>query len=257
MWAIAASAFHLLRQPESCHVLLDSPEMLAVAKIYAGWTDDSIFRAMDAFKATYQPPNNSARADLLLLWTANCSKSRIPGSVAEPRELQARSSNYARDPPSNAARGEDPFNWAGGFAFAMPKGSSMSKPAWELMKFYAGYEGQKIYMPALTEDSDIPRTTTDPKHTTPHPVFCRPCTSRIATPTARRDEDVGCDGYLQDSLNQKSRLPRTGEHAQQYVNPTMQQFCRSRSQKASGARPQLLPEAPAALTLDPPPAPSA
>ena len=41
----------------SCHTLLDSPEMLAVATMYEGWVEKLDFPRLDAFKATYQPPN--------------------------------------------------------------------------------------------------------------------------------------------------------------------------------------------------------
>src|SRR5690625_7149263 len=39
-------------------MLLNAPEMLAVAEMYAGWVERLDFPRLDAFKATYEPPNS-------------------------------------------------------------------------------------------------------------------------------------------------------------------------------------------------------
>lgn len=55
MWAMANQVpFY---DGENCRMLLNEPAMLDVATMYADWIERLDFARLDAFKATYQPPN--------------------------------------------------------------------------------------------------------------------------------------------------------------------------------------------------------
>ena len=124
--------------------------------------------------------------------------------------------------------GGDPFTWAGGFALTMPKGSSMSKAAWDFFKFYAGYEGQKIMMPQISRIPTNLETVADPEGWSQDIRFfvelMEVALSRPPLPVGTKLWDAMFT--MQGSLNQGSDTPENlVKEAQQYVDPTMQQFC--------------------------------
>ncbi|ATG55166.1 hypothetical protein CFK41_10655 [Brachybacterium ginsengisoli] len=223
MWAMGAGVpFY---DDASGHMLLDSPEMLDIATMYAGWIERLDFPRMDAFKATYQPPNappaqTSFFSDRQLLQITN------PGTVRSLAEYKP-DMEYAVTHLPVPADGDDPFSWSGGFALSMPKGSSMSKAAWDLMTFYAGPEGQKIIMPPLTAIPTHLETIADPEGWDPRIEFF---VQLLDVTMSRPPLPVGTKLWdametMQGSLTQASDTPENlVKEAQQYVDPTMQQF---------------------------------
>ena len=224
MWAMAHDV--PLFSNETCNVLLDSPEMLDVATMYAGWIERLDFHRLDAFKATYQPPNapptqTSFFSDRQLF--------QITGSWNVKGQKQYKPDmDYGVTYLPVPNEGDDPFTWAGGFALAMPKGASMSKASWEFFKFYAGYEGQKILMPLLTNIPTNIETLNDPEGWSPDIKFF---VEMMSIAKSRPPLPVGTKLWdsmftMQDSINQGSDTPENlVKEAQAYVNPTMQQFC--------------------------------
>ncbi|MGP4975335.1 extracellular solute-binding protein [Brachybacterium tyrofermentans] len=223
MWAMAADVRFF--DNSTGHMLLDSPEMLDVATMYAGWIEKLDFPRMDAFKATYQPPNapptqTSFFSDRQLFQITN------PGAVRSLADYKP-DMNYGVTYLPVPEESSDPFSWSGGFALAMPKGSSMSKPAWELMTFYAGYEGQKILMPPLTGIPTNLEAIADPEAWDPRIEFF---VELLDVTRSRPPLPVGTKLWdametMQGSLTQASDTPENlVKEAQHYVDPTMQQF---------------------------------
>lgn len=224
MWAMANDV--PLFDNDNCVMTLDSPEMLAVAKMYADWIDRLDFPRLDAFKATYQPPNapptqTSFFSDRQLFQISG------PWGVQSQAEYKPDMEYQVTHLPV-PKEGDDPFTWAGGFALAMPKGASMSKAAWDFFTFYAGYEGQKILMPQISRIPTNIETVQDPEGWNRDISFF---VELMGVAKSRPPLPVGTKLWdamftMQGSLNQKSETPENlVKEAQQYVDPTMQQFC--------------------------------
>ncbi|APX31491.1 hypothetical protein BH708_00695 [Brachybacterium sp. P6-10-X1] len=224
MWAMANGVKFFSN--ETCHTLLDSPEMLAVAEMYAGWIERLDFARLDAFKATYQPPNAPPTQTSFF-------SDRQLFQITGPWGVQSQA-DYKPDMEYTVTHlpvpeeGDEPFTWAGGFALTMPKGASMSKAAWDFFKFYAGYEGQSILMPQISRIPTNIETVEDPKGWDRDIKFF---VELLGVAKSRPPLPVGTKLWdammtMQGSLNQASDTPENlVKEAQQYVDPTMQQFC--------------------------------
>lgn len=224
MWAMANGVPFF--DDENCRMLLNEPEMLAVAEMYAGWIDRLDFARLDAFKATYQPPNAPPTQTSFF-------SDRQLFQISGPWGVQGQADykpdmNYAVTHLPVPNEGDDPFTWAGGFALSMPMGASMSKAAWEFFKFYAGYEGQSILMPQISRIPTHLETVQDPEGWNRDISFfvelMEVAQSRPPLPVGTKLWDAMMT--MQGSLNQQSGTPEDlVQEAQQYVDPTMQGFC--------------------------------
>lgn len=224
MWAMASGVRFF--DDSTCGMTLDSPEMLDVATEYASWVERLQFSRVDAFKATYEPPNAPPTQTSFF-------SDRQMFQISGPWGVQAQH-DYRPDmrygvthvPVADSA--DDPFTWAGGFGLAMPKGSSMSEAAWKLMTFYAGYEGQRILMPQISRIPTSLEAVQDDQAWDPSIEFfveiMEFARSRPPLPVGTKLWDAMM--MMQDSLNQQSQSPDEAiKTAQAYVDPTMQQFC--------------------------------
>ena len=132
---------------ETGTVVLDSPAWESVYGIYADWAEEFPFSRVDAFYATYQPPNAPPSQTALF-------SQRLAITATGPWQ-NSGNKKYAPDLPLTwtwlpvAEEGDPTYTWSGGFSLVMPKGSSMSKAAWDFMKFHTGLDGQRSYVPEL------------------------------------------------------------------------------------------------------------
>lgn len=128
-------------------VTLDSPQWEAVFDLYAGWAEEWPYNSVDAFFATYQPPNAPPAQ------TAMFSE-RLAVDTTGPWQIQANE-KYAPDVPLKftwlpvANDGDPTYTWSGGQALVIPKGANITRTLWEYLKFHAGYSGQAIIQPML------------------------------------------------------------------------------------------------------------
>lgn len=104
----------------------------------------------------------------------------------------------------------------------------MSEAAWKLMKFYAGYEGQRILMPQISRIPTNLQAIKDREAWDPSIGFfveiMEFARSRPPLPVGTKLWDAMM--MMQGSLNQQSETPEAAvAAAQAYVDPTMQQFC--------------------------------
>ena len=224
MWAIANGV--PLYDNAECRMLLDEQPMLDVATMYADWVKRLNFPRLDAFKATYQPPNAPPTQTSFF-------SDRQLFQITGPWGVQGQA-DYKPDmnytvthlPVPNA--GDDPFTWAGGFALTMPKGASMSEAAWRFMSYYAGYEGQKTMMRGISRIPTNLETVADPEGWNDDIRFfvelLDVAQSRPPLPVGTKLWDAMMT--MQGSLNQASDTPANlVKEAQAYVDPTMQGFC--------------------------------
>lgn len=224
MWAMAQGVNFF--DNSTCHVTLNSPEMLHVAEMFSEWMKRLNFPRLDAFKATYQPPNSPPTQTSFF-------SDRQMFQISGPWGVGSQK-KYKPDMPYGVTHlpvpgdNDEPFTWAGGFALAMPKGSSMSHNAWKLMTFYAGYEGQMILMPEISRIPTNIECIKDPEGWNRDIRFfveiMRYAQSRPPLPVGTKLWDAMFS--MQESLKQGSKTPQEAiDEAQRYVDPTMQQFC--------------------------------
>ena len=224
MWAIANGV--PLYDNAECRMLLDEQPMLDVATMYADWVKRLNFPRLDAFKATYQPPNAPPTQTSFF-------SDRQLFQITGPWGVQGQADykpdmNYTVTHLPVPNEGDDPFTWAGGFALTMPKGASMSEAAWRFMTFYAGYQGQKILATGISRIPTNLETLADPEGWNDDIRFFAEllgvAQSRPPLPVGTKLWDAMMT--MQESLNQGSDTPENlVKEAQDYVDPTMQQFC--------------------------------
>src|SRR5690625_7585474 len=120
-------------------MLLNAPEMLAVAEMYAGWVERLDFPRLDAFKATYEPPNSPPTQSSFF-------SDRQLFQITGPWGVQSLADykpdmNYTVTHLPVPAAGAAPITWAGGVSLTVPTRASMSRADWECSNLSAGYDG--------------------------------------------------------------------------------------------------------------------
>ncbi|QCR53875.1 hypothetical protein C1N80_10005 [Brachybacterium sp. SGAir0954] len=125
----------------------DARGLLCNQDVLQGAGEEFPFSRVDAFYATYQPPN--APPSRIALFSQ-----RLAITATGPWQ-NSGNRKYAPDLPLTwtwlpvAEEGDPTYTWSGGFSLVMPKGSSMSKAAWDFMTFHTGLDGQRSYVPEL------------------------------------------------------------------------------------------------------------
>lgn len=126
-------------------VTLDSPQWESVYELYAQWAEKYPYASVDAFFATYQPPNAPPSQTAMF-------SGHLGVDTTGPWQISANE-KYAPKLPLKftylpvAKDGDATYTWSGGGSLVVPTGANMTKTLWEFMKFYAGLEGQSIVVP--------------------------------------------------------------------------------------------------------------
>lgn len=129
----------------SAAVTLDSPQWESVYQLYADWAEMYPYSSVDAFFATYQPPNAPPTQTAMF-------SGRLGIDTTGPWQISGNE-KYAPDLPLKftylpvAAEGDPTYTWSGGQSLVIPRGANTTRTLWEFLKFYAGYEGQSIVVP--------------------------------------------------------------------------------------------------------------
>ncbi|MFC0674643.1 extracellular solute-binding protein [Brachybacterium hainanense] len=132
---------------DSGQITLDSPQWQAVFEMYADWAEEFPYSKVDAFYATYQPPNAPPTQNALF-------SERLAITPTGPWQIQGNK-KYAPHLPLKwtwlpvEKEGDSTYTWSGGQSLVIPKGANITKTLWEYLKFHAGYPGQAIYQPIL------------------------------------------------------------------------------------------------------------
>lgn len=128
-------------------VNLDSDECREVLEHFQTWSRDMGYSRVDAFKATYEPPNSPPAQTSFF---GGQQGMQISGPF-----LVNSITQYVPDLDFGFTylplweEGDSPYTWSGGFAIVAPVGSSLSPAVWDFWKFFAGEEGQRIAMDPL------------------------------------------------------------------------------------------------------------
>lgn len=116
-------------------------------QLYADWAELYPYASVDAFFATYQPPNAPPSQTAMF-------SGRLAMTTTGPWQIQGNE-KYAPDLPLKFTwlpvenDGDPTYTWSGGQSLVIPKGANITRTLWEYMKFHARYPGQAIIQPML------------------------------------------------------------------------------------------------------------
>lgn len=128
---------------------LTSPEVISVLEHFRDWAQEYSYPRIQAFKATYEPPN-SPPAQTSFFGGQQAMQVGASVSIQNIR-------NYVPDLDFGVTylpvweEGDDPYTWSGGFSLVAPVGSSLSPAMWDFMTHYCGREGQQVAMNPLAK----------------------------------------------------------------------------------------------------------
>lgn len=128
-------------------VTLDTDAWKAVYQLYRDWADEYPYASVDAFMATYQPPNAPPSQTAIF-------SGRLAMSTGGPWQ-NASNEKYAPKLPLKwtwlpvAKEGDPHYTWSGGQSLVIPKGAEITEHLWNYMKFHAGRQGLNIIVPHL------------------------------------------------------------------------------------------------------------
>jgi multiple sugar transport system substrate-binding protein len=126
---------------------LDTDEWVKVYELYTEWVERFPYDRVDAFFATYQPPNAPPAQTALFgeqLAMTPTGPWQIQGNEKYAPQLSLQ---WTWLPVWDEA---DPtYTWSGGQGLVFPRGTQITRTLWEYMKFAAGGPGQSIYQPLL------------------------------------------------------------------------------------------------------------
>jgi multiple sugar transport system substrate-binding protein len=151
---------------DGCAVTIDTPEALAAYEYLYGEARRMQFPKVDAFKATYEPPNHPPAQTSFYSGKQGFMISGPFFQFAMRKYVPKLKFGVTYLPAFE--KGDDPYTWSGGFSIVCPKGSSLSKDVWEFMKFYTSRQAQEIYMPrayTLPTNKEVLAKSTNPVFT--------------------------------------------------------------------------------------------
>lgn len=212
----------------NCSVNIVTDETIAAYEFLYERARTLDFPKVDAFKATYQPPNAPPAQTSFY--------SGRQGFMISGPFFQFAMRKYVPDLKFGVTylpifeKGDDPYTWSGGFSLVCPKGSSMSADVWEFMKFYTSARAQSIYMPrayTLPTSLEVLRNSQNPVFTKDLKIFIDLLpysTSRPPFPVSQLWWDSMAQA--QGNVTIGSRTPKAAlEAGQARVAPQMQLYC--------------------------------
>lgn len=148
-WALSnGAAFY---DEDSCELTPTEPAMLQTFTQLRDWARELDYTKTDTFVATYQPPGSPPQQSLFYSgkvgmqvdgnWGLANLKAYAPKLRFGVTYLPVR------------RKGDPPFSWSGGFAYAIPNGAGNPDGGWKFMKYAAGKIGGRI---AVVETGLLP-----------------------------------------------------------------------------------------------------
>ncbi len=203
---------------------LDSPEWLTVYELYAEWVERFPYARVDAFFATYQPPNAPPAQTALFgqqLVMTPTGPWQIQGNEKYAPDLDLR---WTWLPVWN--EGDPTYTWSGGFGLVFPKGTEVTRKKWEFLKFYASNPGQSIVVPQLGSLPTYLQTLADGTYNPKAQFFA----DMMGSSTSRPPLPVGTAAW--DALDRSRQSVTLGSAnaqeaaatAQAFVSPKMDLF---------------------------------
>lgn len=205
-------------------VTMDTPEWVKVYELYAEWAERFPFARVDAFQATYQPPNAPPAQTMMF-------SERMVMTPTGPWQIQGNE-KYAPDIDFRWTwlpvwEADAPtYTWSGGFSLVVPRGTTITKNLWEFLKFYGGGAGQSIVVPMLGSIPTHLQTLADGTFNPKAQFFA----DMMASSTSRPPIPAGSAAWdaldrARQSVTLGSASPQTAaQTAQAFVAPKMQLF---------------------------------
>lgn len=224
-------------------VTLDTPEWVAAFEVFQVWAQEFGRDRVDAFYATYQPPNAPPAQTAMF-------SGRLAMQTTGPWQYQANE-KYAPDLPLKFtwlpvdAAGDDTYSWSGGQGLSVPQGVEMTETLWNYLKFHAGAPGQQIIQPMLGNLPTHLQTLADGYFNPKAEFFAE----MLASSTSRPPLPVGSAAWdalsrARDSVAIGSQTPaEAAQGAQAFVEPKMELFPDFRMPERYGQPVDLTPPA--------------
>jgi multiple sugar transport system substrate-binding protein len=221
-WSVGTGSSYF--DDKSCSTDLTAKPIVDAFQFLHDWGAQMGYGAVNAFEAAYEPlnhpPSQTAFLGQKMAFTVQTSTTVFALAKYAPK----LDYGFTYLPVFKA--GDKPYTWSGGFSIVAPKGSALSEPVWNLMKFFAGKTGQSIFMPAtkalptLRELFDLPAI-----------ADMRPFIEQLTYSTSRPPIPVGSIWW--DALTQVHSSMKIGskpaqealEEAQARVSPQMAAYC--------------------------------
>lgn len=209
---------------KTCEVTLTEPAFQKAYQEFSKWAKELDYSKVQTFLATYRPPNQPPSQSPL--YTGHLGMA-IDGNFALPSiKKYAPKLNYGVTYLPVEHKGDPPFTWSGGFGVTMPKGASNQELTWKFMKFFAGEQGQRLYMKTASKIPTWKSLVEDKSVTGDLGIF----PSMIKFSTNRPALPVG--GAIANAMTASQEAVLAGmppkqalQRAQDRVQPQMEQYC--------------------------------
>lgn len=143
-WSLNMGARYF--NPHTCQLTLTEPAIMQTYQDYARWASELDYAKVDAFLATYQPPNAPAGQTPFL--TGHQALSIDGNWIVDSIRLYAPKLNYGVTYLPVVKKGDQSTTWAGGFSLVMPTGAPNASAGYRFIRFMTGEEGQRISVQA-------------------------------------------------------------------------------------------------------------
>ena len=210
---------------ETCQFTPTEPAFMQTYEQFGEWAEDLNFDRVQAFLATYRPPN--APPEQGLLYTGRV------GMTLSGNWLLANIRDYAPDLDFGmtyvpvAEEGDKPFNWSGGFGLVMPTGAQNRDAGWEFMKFFTGEQGQAIYTESASQLPTWKSLADDPELLDRYGVMAEGLQYTVSRPPLPVAAAIdGALGTAQQAVLAGEETPEEAlQKAADRVNPQLETFC--------------------------------
>lgn len=210
---------------QTCDTTFLSPGWKKTMEDFQSWSKELGYQQVQAFIARVRPPNQPPQQSPL--YTGKIGMAIDGNWSLQSIKEYAPKLDYGITYLPVPKEGDAPISWAGGFAATMPKGAPNQELTWKFMKYFAGEQGQRIYM---SNQSKIPTWKSlleDPSVTKDQGIF----PSMMADTLARPALPVGAQ--ISDAMDAAQSGVLLGEETpakaldivQARVGPKMKQFC--------------------------------
>ncbi|GAB3426436.1 ABC transporter substrate-binding protein [Flindersiella endophytica] len=210
---------------KTCQVTPQEPAFKDAFGDFAKWSKEFDYQKVQAYLATYRPPNADPATSPF--YTGRLGMA-VDGnwSLANIKKYAPKLDYGVTYLPVPKA-GDPPMTWAGGFGLVMPKGAPNPDLTWKFMKFYAGEQGQRLYIKAATKIPTWKSLLNDKSVTQGQGIFpgmMKFATNRPALPVGAQISDA-MDAAQQGVLLGEETPDSALQTVYDRVQPQMQQFC--------------------------------
>jgi multiple sugar transport system substrate-binding protein len=210
---------------KTCQVTPQEPAFKHAYDNFATWAKEFDYQKVQAYLATYRPPNADPATSPFYTGKLGLA---IDGnwSLASIKKY-APKLDYGVTYLPVPKKGDPPMTWAGGFGLVMPKGAPNPDLTWKFMKFYAGEQGQRLYIKAATKIPTWKSLLNDKDVTQGQGIFpgmMKFATNRPALPVGAQISDA-MDAAQQGVLLGEETPDQALQQVYDRVQPQMQQFC--------------------------------